>query len=596
MTDDAYLGVEQSASGKRWRLREADERIAQAHAQTLGVPDVVGRLLAAREVPLEDGDKYLKPTLKDLLPDPSVLNDMDRGAARLADAIMTGQPVAIFGDYDVDGATSTALLTRFLRSVGGNVRIYIPDRMIEGYGPNTPALTKLADEGAKVVITVDCGISAFEPLQAAADAGLDVIVVDHHEAEAALPAAHAIINPNRLDEDRALGHLAAVGVAFLLVIATNRVLRTKDWFGDRPEPDLMQWLDIVALGTVCDVVPLKGLNRAFVIQGLKIMASRGNPGLAALSDIAKIDRKPETYHVGFVLGPRINAGGRVGQADLGATLLSSDDPAVATDISGKLDHFNSERRAIEAMVQEQAVEQVEGLSEPPGALVVAANTGWHPGVIGIVASRLKDRFNLPSFVVAFDDDGVGKGSGRSIKGVDLGAAVIAARQAGLLINGGGHAMAAGITVARDQYETLVAFLNERLVPQVEALGTVRSLGIDGALAVSGATADLIDLLQQAGPFGSANPEPRFAIPSARVVKANVVGQGHVSCIFAGRGGGRLKGISFRTAETPLGICLLEAGQREVHVAGHLRIDEWQGRRQAQIFIDDVIYADHAKND
>jgi single-stranded-DNA-specific exonuclease len=596
MTDEAYLGVEQSASGKRWRLRAADERIAQAHAQSLGVPDVVGRLLAAREVPLADGEKYLNPTLKDLLPDPSVLQDMDRGAERLAEAIMTGQPIAIFGDYDVDGATSTALLTRFLRSVGGDVRIYIPDRMIEGYGPNTAALTKLATDGARVVITVDCGISAFEPLQAAADAGLDVVVVDHHEAEAALPTAHAIINPNRLDEDRALGHLAAVGVAFLLVIATNRLLRTRDWFAGRQEPNLLQWLDIVALGTVCDVVPLKGLNRAFVIQGLKIMAARGNPGLAALSDVAKIDRKPEAYHAGFVLGPRINAGGRVGQADLGATLLSSDDPAVATDISGKLDHFNAERRAIEAMVQEQAVEQVDALSEPPGALVVAASKGWHPGVIGIVASRLKDRFNLPSFVVAFDDEGVGKGSGRSIKGVDLGAAVIAARQAGLLINGGGHAMAAGITVARDQYETLVAFLSERLAPQVEALGTVRSLGIDGALAVGGATADLIDLLQQAGPFGSANPEPRFAIPSARVVKANVVGQGHVSCIFTGRGGGRLKGISFRTAETPLGACLLEARDREVHVAGHLRIDEWQGRRQAQIFIDDVIYADQAKND
>jgi single-stranded-DNA-specific exonuclease len=605
MTDDAFLGVTASASGKRWRLRQADERLGQAHAQALEVPEILGRLLAAREVPLGAGASYLKPTLKDLLPDPSVLRDMDCGAGRLADAVVDGQPIAIFGDYDVDGATSSALLARFLRSVGGDVRVYIPDRLIEGYGPNAPALLKLADEGARVAITVDCGISAFEPLQAAADAGLDVIVVDHHEAEAALPVAFAVINPNRLDEDRALGYLAAVGVAYLLVVATNRELRLRGWYQDKhAEPDLLQWLDIVALGTVCDVVPLKGLNRAFVFQGLKVMARRGNAGLAALSDVAGLDRKPEAYHAGFVLGPRINAGGRVGRADLGAALLSSDDAAQAAAMAAELDHFNAERRTIEALVQEQAIEQVEQVERSAGALgplVVASADGWHPGVIGIVASRLKDRFNLPAFVIAFDDEAqgggqsIGKGSGRSVRGVDLGAAVIAARQAGLLINGGGHAMAAGLTVARDKFELLVAFLNERLAGPVSALGAVRSLGLDGALAVGGATTDLIELLHQAGPFGSANPEPRFAITAARVVKANVVGQGHVSCIFTGRGGGRLKGIAFRSAETPLGACLLAAGGREVHVAGHLRIDEWQGRRQAQIFIDDVIFADQAKN-
>ena len=596
MTDAAFLGVTSSASGKRWRLREADERLAQAHSQTLEVPDVVGRLLAAREVPLEDGESYLNPTLKDLLPDPSSLRDMDRGAERLAEAITAGEPIAIFGDYDVDGATSSALLARFLRSVGGDVRVYIPDRMVEGYGPNTPALKKLGAAGAKVVVTVDCGISSFEPLQAAADIGLDVIIVDHHEAEAALPVAYAVINPNRLDEDRSLGHLAAVGVAYLLVIATNRALRAQGWFAERAEPNLLQWLDIVALGTVCDVVPLKGLNRAFVLQGLKVMAGRSNPGLAALADVANIDRRPEAYHAGFVLGPRINAGGRVGQADLGSILLSTDDSARAADIAAQLEHFNAERRTIEAMVQEQAFEQVEQSADEPGSLVVAQAKGWHPGVIGIVASRLKDRFNLPAMVIAFDEDGMGKGSGRSIRGVDLGAAVIAARQAGLLINGGGHVMAAGLTVTRENLDELVAFLGARLADQVTALGTVRSLGIDGALAVGGATADLIDLLQQAGPFGSANPEPRFAVTAARIVKSSIVGQGHVSCIFSGRDGGRLKGIAFRTAETPIGDCLLGAAGREVHVAGHLRIDEWQGRRQAQIFIDDVIFADQAKND
>ena len=583
----AVLSVEQSVSGRRWENREGDDRMARAISQQYDLPDVVGRLLVARGVDVNDVDSYLNPTLKDLLPNPSILQDMDLAAGHLSAAIQNGEKIAVFGDYDVDGATSSALLTRFLSAVSVPPRIYIPDRLKEGYGPTAGAMTLLADEGVKVVITVDCGISSFDPLAVAKNAGLEVIVVDHHVAEATLPEAVAVINPNRLDEDGSLGHLAAVGVSFLLVIAVNRALREAGWYQSRPEPKLMQWLDLVALGTVCDVVPLKGLNRALVIQGLKVMAGRTNTGLSALSDSAKIDRRPEVYHAGFVLGPRINAGGRVGRADLGSVLLSSNDPVQAEAISAELEVFNAERRTIEAIVQEEAIAGIDINGEPPQGIVIAIGKNWHPGVIGIVASRLKDRYQRPALVIAIDDKGEGKGSGRSVKGVDLGAAVIAARQAGLLVNGGGHAMAAGITITEAKCAELVGFLEERLTPQVAALGVVRGLGIDGVLNVKGANTDLVDLLQQVGPFGAGNSEPRFAIADARVIKANIVGQGHVSCIFTGRDGGRLKGIAFRIAETPLGQALLAAQGKEVHVAGHLKTDSWQGRTDVQIFIDDI---------
>ncbi|MBT3787630.1 MAG: single-stranded-DNA-specific exonuclease RecJ [Alphaproteobacteria bacterium] len=583
----AVLSVEQSVSGRRWENREGDDRMARAISQQYDLPDVVGRLLVARGVDVNDVDSYLNPTLKDLLPNPSILQDMDLAAGHLSAAIQNGEKIAVFGDYDVDGATSSALLTRFLSAVSVPPRIYIPDRLKEGYGPTAGAMTLLADEGVKVVITVDCGISSFDPLAVAKNAGLEVIVVDHHVAEATLPEAVAVINPNRLDEDGSLGHLAAVGVSFLLVIAVNRALREAGWYQSRPEPKLMQWLDLVALGTVCDVVPLKGLNRALVIQGLKVMAGRTNTGLSALSDSAKIDRRPEVYHAGFVLGPRINAGGRVGRADLGSVLLSSNDPVQAEAISAELEVFNAERRTIEAIVQEEAIAGIDINGEPPQGIVIAIGKNWHPGVIGIVASRLKDRYQRPALVIAIDDKGEGKGSGRSVKGVDLGAAVIAARQAGLLVNGGGHAMAAGITITEAKCAELVGFLEERLTPQVAALGVVRGLGIDGVLNVKGANTDLVDLLQQVGPFGAGNSEPRFAIADARVIKASIVGQGHVSCIFTGRDGGRLKGIAFRIAETQLGQALLAAQGKEIHVAGHLKTDSWQGRTDVQIFIDDI---------
>ena len=585
----AFLGIEKSITGRPWRARELDERHAAALAERYGLPEIVGRVLAGRGVALDGVDSFLNPTVKALLPDPSSLKDMDAAAARIAAAIMDGQQVAVFGDYDVDGATSAALLKRYFDAAGGELRIYIPDRMAEGYGPNAPALARLQDEGARLVITVDCGTVAFEALAAAAAAGLETIVVDHHLAEPSLPAALAVINPNRLDETSPHGQLAAVGVAYLLVIALNRALRDAGWFGGgRPEPNLLDWLDMVALGTVCDVVPLTGLNRALVTQGLKVMGRRGNIGLAALADAAGLDQAPGAYHLGFVLGPRVNAGGRVGRSDLGARLLTTGDPAEAAEIAGELDRLNGERREIEQAVLEEALEQAERQLAAHGdaPAIVVAGIGWHPGVIGIVASRLKDRYGRPSLVIALEGE-VGKGSARSVRGVDLGAAVTAARQAGLLINGGGHAMAAGLTVAADRLGELTGFLVDRLSGPMAAAGAARSLGFDGALGVGGATRELFDLLECAGPYGAGNPEPRFALAAARLVKADVVGQGHVRCILAAADGSRLKAIAFRSMDGALGPTLLNHGGAALHLAGHLRADDWRGNRGVQLVIEDA---------
>src|SRR6478735_3972462 len=468
----AFLGVERSLTGRRWATRLGDERLALAIAQRHGLPDAISRLLAARDVDLDSVADFLEPTLRKFLPDPSHLKDMDEAVARLVRAVQTGERIVVFGDYDVDGATSSALLARFFRAVGGNVAVYIPDRRKEGYGPNTPALLSIKEQGAAVVITVDCGITAFEPLAEAKRAGLDLIVIDHHMAEIALPEAVAVVDPNRIDDASPHKHLAAVGVAFLLVVGVNRALREAGWYGtSRPEPDLRQWLDLVALGTVCDVVPLTGVNRALVRHGLKVMAERRNAGLAALADVARLKEPPGAYHLGFLLGPRVNAGGRVGQADLGARLLASDDVHEVGALALRLDEFNSERRAIERAVLDQAIARIEGLYGPdrkglPAALVVESE-GWHVGVIGIVASRLVERYGRPAFVIGMDGE-LGKGSGRSVRGVDLGAAVIAARQSGLLVNGGGHAMAAGLTVAKGTLPDLAKFLDDRIAPQLGA--------------------------------------------------------------------------------------------------------------------------------
>ncbi|MCR6632876.1 MAG: single-stranded-DNA-specific exonuclease RecJ [Magnetospirillum sp.] len=585
LSGDAFLGVERSVTGRRWQAAAADERLALTLAQRLGLPEVVGRALAARGIGLDEAELFLAPTLKHLLPDPSHLKDMDKAAERLARAVMAGEPIGIFGDYDVDGATSSALLRVFLEASGATVRVHIPDRIAEGYGPNAPALLRLRSEGVGVVVTVDCGTTAFAPLAAAAEAGLDVIVADHHEAEPELPRCFAMVNPNRLDEDSPHGHLAAVGVAFLLAVAVNRALKAAGWYGERRPPDLLQWLDIVALGTVCDVVPLKGVNRALVTQGLKVMAKRANVGLSALADVAGIKERPDAYHLGYVLGPRVNAGGRVGKAELGSRLLATDDPVEAAEIAKLLDGYNKDRQEIEAAVLQQAIEQVEACADDGLPLVLAAGEDWHPGVIGIVAGRLKERYNRPACVVALEG-GEGKGSGRSVPGLDLGAAIIAARQAGILKAGGGHAMAAGFTVLREKLHDFRAFLAERLQAQLSG-ELVPVLELDGALDCAGCTTALIETLKQLGPFGAGNPEPRFAVIAARIVKADVVGNGHVRVIAKGAGGQSLKAIAFRAADSDLGQALLTTRGGAFHLAGTLRADTWQGSTSVQLVIDDA---------
>ncbi len=582
--DAAFLGVERSFSGRRWRARLTDDRIALALCQRLDVPELVGRVMAGRGIGLDEAEIFLNPTLRDLLPDPSHLKDMDAAVERLVAAVSAGEQICVFGDYDVDGATSSALLQRFFAAAGARVRVYIPDRA-EGYGPSVAALRKLKDEGVSVVVTVDCGVTAFEPLEAAAAAGLDVVVVDHHGAEPALPKAVAVVNPNRLDETSPHGHMAAVGVAFLLVVAVNRGLKAAGWYGAAAGPDLMRWLDLVALGTVCDVVPLVGVNRALVAQGLKVAAKRGNAGLAALADVAGVRERLDAYHLGYLLGPRVNAGGRVGNADLGARLLACDDPAEAAELARRLDEFNRERQEIEAAVLDQAVAQAEAMVDESGPVLVAAGDGWHAGVIGIVAGRLKERFGRPALVIAFEGD-EGKGSGRSVPGLDLGTTVIAARQAGILSKGGGHAMAAGFSLARERLADFRAFLAERF-RDLDAGALAPSLSLDGALDAAAASLSLVDGLRRLGPFGSGNAEPRFAVTNARVQYASVVGNGHVRCTLSGPRGGRVKAIAFRAAESELGHGLLNAAGAPLHVAGCLRHDTWNGANGVQMFIDDA---------
>ncbi len=591
----AFLGVERSASGRRWRLRGiADDSAVAAIATQLAVPDILARLLTQRGVGLEEAARFLSPRLRDQLPDPAHLKDMDHAVERLVRAIRDGEKIVVFGDYDVDGATSAALLLRFLAAVGAEGGLYVPDRMREGYGPNAPALLRLKEQGAGLVITVDCGTTAHDALAAAREAGLDLVVIDHHVAEPLLPSAVAVVNPNRLDQESVHGNLAAVVVAFLLAVAANRALRAAGWYGSRPEPDLLQWLDLVALGTVCDVVPLTGLNRALVAQGLKVAARGANPGMAALAAVAQLNGRAaavDAYQLGFVLGPRVNAGGRVGVADLGARLLSTDDPALAAEWAQHLDGYNKERREIEAQTLAAAIELVERQNAASPVLVFAAAEGWHPGVIGIVAARLRERYERPACVVALAD-GIGRGSGRSVPGLALGPAVIAARQAGLLINGGGHAMAAGFTVAADRLIELQDFLAERLNDGLDRALLVPELAIDAALSAEAAQGDLLAQLDALAPFGSANPEPRFAVAMVRAAYVEAVGSGPLRLRGADALGaegsvGQLNAIAFRVADTPVGELLATAKGRAIHLAGHLRRDTWRGCGAVQLVIDDA---------
>jgi single-stranded-DNA-specific exonuclease len=584
------LNISRSISGQPWRWRGAG---ADARGAGYLPDDLVTQLLLARGCAREAVEAHRTPTIRAFMPDPSLFRDMDAAAERLADAVQRGEHVRIFGDYDVDGATSAALLIRLLRDLGLDAKPYIPDRLMEGYGPSGEALVRLAGEGATLIVTVDCGAQAFEALAMARDAGVDVVVVDHHKCASQLPHAFALVNPNRLDEHpdaAAHGHLAAVGVAFLLGAALVRVLRARGWFASRAEPALMELLDIVALGTVADVAQLKGLNRAFVAQGLKVMAKRRNIGLSALIDAARLTRAPLCHDLGFALGPRINAGGRVGQADLGVRLLTTQDPAEAARIAAQLDQYNEERRAIEAGVQEQA----EALLAAQGnrAVAVIAGEGWHPGVIGIVAGRIKEKAGRPAIVIALDEGGVGKGSGRSISGVDLGAAVLAAKDSGLLVAGGGHAMAAGLTVAAGGVDALADFLDDRLAGAVARARDDRALLIDAVLAPAGVNPDFVAAIEQGGPYGAGWPAPLIAAGPMRVVKADVVGIGHLRAIMAGEDGRSIKAIAFRRAETELGQAILGAPRdRRLWVAGKAKIDDWGSRPAAELHLEDAAWAD-----
>jgi single-stranded-DNA-specific exonuclease len=590
MTSSLVCGVERSILGQPWRWRGTAGDVCDERFRP---DDLVTELLLARGVPRHDLERHRAPTIRGFMPDPSVFRDMDGAAARLADAVEASEPVTIFGDYDVDGATSAALLVRLLRQLGCDPGVYIPDRLMEGYGPSGEALVRIAQGGARLIVTVDCGAQAFEALAMARDAGVDVIVVDHHKCAAALPVALAVVNPNRLDEaDEAAahGHLAAVGVCFLLGAALVRTLRARGFFAEREEPRLVDLLDLVALGTVADVAQLKGLNRAFVTQGLKVMAGRRNVGLAALIEAARLTKPPSCTDLGFALGPRINAGGRVGKSDLGVRLLTTEDAEEARTIAAELDRLNEERRAIEAFVCETA----EALCAAQGnrAVAVVAGEGWHPGVIGIVAGRLKEKIGRPAIVIALDSEGVGKGSGRSIAGVDLGAAVLAAKDSGLLVAGGGHAMAAGLTVVRDKLEALIDFLDERLSADVAAACGNRSLLLDAVLAPGGVCPTLCEAMEVGGPYGAGWPSPRVAAGPVRVVKADVVGNGHLRLIVSGDDGRRLKAIAFRMADSELGQAMLAAPpHRKLWLAGRIKRDDWGDRPSAELHLEDAAWAD-----
>ncbi len=572
----------QSISGQPWRARREG-------GDDLGI-DLVDQLLLARGVDRADLARHRAPTLREFLPDPSLFADMDKGASRLADAVEAGETIAIFGDYDVDGATSAALLVLLLRRLGSDPMIYIPDRLMEGYGPSGKALVELKDKGASLAITVDCGAQAFDALAQAAAAGLDVIVCDHHQCSTALPQAVAMINPNRLDESvdgAAHGHLAAVGMAFLLGVALLRELRKRGRFvNGLAEPKILDLIDIVALGTVADVAKLKTLNRAFVTQGLKVMAERRNIGLAALADAARLVKSPTSRDLGFALGPRINAGGRVGKSDLGVRLLTATDPEEARAIAAELDRLNEERRAIEQAVTDQATEQAAAQSDSP--LVIVSGMGWHPGVVGIVASRLKEKHGRPAIVIALDEDGLGKGSGRSISGVDLGAAILAAKDSGLLVAGGGHAMAAGVTVAPGGVDPLRDFLNDRLAAIIDDARGGRALTLDALLSPGGVAGGLCDQLDAGGPYGAGWPAPRCAAGPARLIRTAIVGNGHVRGIANGDDGKSFKWIAFRAADTALGQALLASGpDTRWWLAGTIKRDEWTGGNAAEMHVEDA---------
>ncbi|MER9915583.1 MULTISPECIES: single-stranded-DNA-specific exonuclease RecJ [unclassified Mesorhizobium] len=594
MTGDKrfFLDVRQSATGVSWehRLSERQDMTALAIAQGHGVPDIVARVLAGRGVTADQAERFLDPTIRNLLPDPASLTDMGKAATRIAEAVMAKEKVAIFGDYDVDGAASSALLKRFLTHFSVPSEIYIPDRIFEGYGPNPEAMRELVSRGATLIVTVDCGTNSAVSIDAAKAAGADVVVLDHHQVGGPLPEATAVVNPNREDDLSGQGHLCAAGVVFLTLVQTARVLRSR--LPDAAPPDLLSLLDLAALATVCDVVPLIGVNRAFVVKGLQMARQQKNEGLAALARVSRIGEPISTFHLAYLIGPRINAGGRIGDAALGSRLLATDDPVEARTIAETLDRLNQERQQMElemlAAARAEADAELAGGNGP--AIIVTASTNWHPGIVGLIASRLKDHARRPAFAIAFNANGIGTGSGRSVSGFDLGRLVRAAADAGLIVKGGGHGMAAGITVERAKLGELRAFFEERAAAEVFRLQDEESLAVDGALAAEGATIALLDALEKAGPFGAGHVAPVFALPRHRLADARAVGTNHIRADLQSESGGRIQGIAFRSVDTALGEFLFKNRGNTIHVAGSLSGNYWNGNRTVQFSITDAAKA------
>ncbi len=588
--DRAFLDVEQSLGGKRWvdRLDQKGRNGALAIAQETGIDELLSRVLAGRGVLKENAEAFLNPTIRDLMPDPSVMTGMDAAAVRIADAVGNRQQVAVFGDYDVDGAASSALMARFLIAHDVPCEIYIPDRIFEGYGPNPQAIRQLVENGAKLIVTVDCGATSFESIEEAKKLGVDVVVLDHHQMGVEMPPATALVNPNRQDDLSGLGHLCAGGVVFMALVAVQRELRKR---GITAKINLLEQLDLVALATVCDVVPLKGLNRAFVVKGLQVMRARHNTGLNELSKVARLDGPLTPYHLGFVFGPRINAGGRIGDAALGSRLLATGDLELAARIALQLEDLNQQRQAAEAVMLEEAIAEGEaemgsGAGEGP-CVLITGRKGWHPGIVGLLASRLKDRFHRPAIAIAFDGNDTGTGSGRSVPGVDLGSAIRSAVDAGLLVKGGGHAMAGGLTIKRARLGDLRAFMENELANACALAQDHLTVKIDGALSARGATVEFCDLLEQAGPYGAGHSQPVFALPNHLVKHARQVGRDHVSASLVSSDGSTLRAVAFRAAETALGRAMLSGQSRKMHFAGTLNADWWQGSKRPQLRIIDA---------
>ena len=596
---DSLFNIEQSLMRSRWVMPDAELSVVERIARAYDVPEIIARFLSVRKIEETQIARFLNPTLKNDFPDPFSLKGMEVLADDVADAILAKRKIAIFGDFDVDGATSSALLHRFLKAYGVDAPIYIPDRLTEGYGPNTEALQTLKRDGAEIVFLLDCGTTAFDIVAEGRDMGLEVIILDHHEAQDELPAANHIVNPKRKDDTSGLTMLAACGVTFMACVAINNRLKEKTGGAG---PDMRKWLDLVALGTVCDMVPLTHVNRLFVKAGFKQMANRENPGLKALLEVSKVNGDPDTFHAGFIIGPRINAGSRVHKADLGARLLSTDDAGEAANIAWTLHDCNEKRKEIQAEMEFSAMEKVERLSLDQYPAIVVGDESWHPGLAGLVAGRLKDKYGKPACVITFTENGAGvregRGSGRSVPGINIAKIFIEAREAGLLEKGGGHAMAGGFTINPDKIEDFRKFVYAHVQKQAGSASANNETTIDGVLSARGARADFVKIIRDnIGPFGQEHPEPLFAIQNARLYAADIVGGSHVRVqVGDWEGGTRIKAVAFRAVGTPLGDALLKNGARAFHLCGHLKINEWQGRESVEMHIKDAAYALDANPD